>query len=190
MVAESDDTLMEAFFQAGELTQEQLVKGLRVSILQRKIFPVVALAATRLVGVRALLDLIVDLLPAPNARGEERGKAPGESGAAKTRPVDAAAPASVFVFKTIADPFAGRLSLFRVRSGTLKPDTTLANTRSEGTERLGSLSVMQGKHMECCAIRRTRSSIPRSSSPSPRSPSPSSPSPRVTKRRSPAPWPA
>jgi elongation factor G len=147
MVAESDDKLMEAFFEAGELTQDQLVQGLQASILARKIFPVVAASTTHLIGVRSLLDLVVDLLPTPGARGEERATHAADD-SELTRPVDASAPVSLFVFKTIADPFAGRLSLFRVRTGTVKSDSSLTNTRGGVSERLGHVSVMQGKHLE------------------------------------------
>jgi len=147
MVAESDDKLMEAFFEAGELTHDQLIEGLRLSILGRKIFPVTVAACTHLIGAKSLLDLIVELMPAPDARGEEQGTDPADD-AEITRAVNSSAPASMFVFKTIADPFAGHLSLFRVRSGTIKGDTTLTNPRTDGSERLGHLSLMQGKQVE------------------------------------------
>jgi len=147
MVAESDDKLMEAFFEAGELTREQIVEGLRASILARKIYPVVAMSSTHLIGTPSLLDLVVDLMPAPGVRGDEKGTNP-DDGSDLTRPVSSSAPASLFVFKTIADPFAGRLSLFRVRTGAIKGDVTLTNTRTGAAERLGHVSVMQGKHIE------------------------------------------
>jgi len=147
MVAESDDRLMEAFFEDGELTQEQLVAGLRSSIAARKIAPAVPLAATHMIGVHALLDYIVDLVPAPDGRGAERGTET-EGGAEQEREVAASAPASLFVFKTIADPFSGRLSLFRVKSGTVKGDSSLVNTRTGSAERLGHVSIMQGKQLE------------------------------------------
>ena len=147
MVAESDDKLMEAYFEAGELTQEQLLEGLQRSILERKIFPVVGTSATHLVGIRTLLDRLVELLPAPDARGEERGTNPADSSEV-ARPVSSTAPTSAFVFKTFADPFAGRLSLFRLRSGVLKGDSAVVNMRTGGSERLGSVSLMQGKQLE------------------------------------------
>jgi elongation factor G len=147
MVAESDDKLMEAFFEAGDLTNEQLLAGLRASVLRRKVFPVTCTAATRVIGAQTLLDHVADVLPAPDARGAERGKNPAD-GADATRPVSDAAPVSLFVFKTIADPFAGRLSLFRVRSGVARGDSTLANPRSGGPERIGHLGTMQGRQIE------------------------------------------
>jgi elongation factor G len=147
MVAESDDALMEAFFEAGELSQEQLIDGLRVSIFERKIFPVTTVACAHLIGARSLLDLVVELLPAPDARGAEQGTNPAD-GTEVTLPISSDASTSVFVFKTIADPFAGRLSLFRVRTGTIKGDTTLTNVRTGGAERMGHVSAMQGKQIE------------------------------------------
>ncbi len=147
MVAENDDKLMEAFFTAGELTQEQLVGGLRAATLARKLHPVCATSATRMIGAQTVLDYLVELLPAPDARGPASGSSP-EGGAALTREVSGAAPLSMFVFKTIADPFAGRLSLFRVQSGTLKGDSTVTNPRSGSSERLGHVSTMQGKQIE------------------------------------------
>ena len=147
MVAESDDKLMEAYFEAGELTQEQFLEGLRSSILQRKVFPVVCASATHVIGIHTLLDRVVELLPAPDARGDERGTNPADESEV-SRPVSSTAPASAFVFKTIADPFAGRLSLFRLRSGVLKGDSSVVNMRTGGSERLGSVCLMQGKQME------------------------------------------
>jgi elongation factor G len=144
MVAEGDDKLMEAFFETGELSQEQLLAGLRTSLIGRKLFPVVAASATHMIGAHSLLDLLVDLLPPPDARGAERGTNPAD-GAPLTRVVSSSEPAALFVFKTIADPFAGRLSMFRVKTGTVKGDGSLINVRTGASERLGHVAVMQGK---------------------------------------------
>jgi elongation factor G len=105
------------------------------------------MSSTHLIGSTSLLDLVVDLLPAPDFRGQEKGTDPAD-GSAKELPVRHDAPASVFVFKTIADPFAGRLSLFRVRTGTIKGDSALHNPRTGNAERLGHVAVMQGKQIE------------------------------------------
>ena len=146
MVAETDDTLMEAFFESGDLSEEQLGRGLRRGILERKIQPVVCLSATHLIGIQPLLDLLVDLVPAPDARGAARGTAPGD-GSEVSRPVAAAEPVSARVFKTIADPYAGRLSLFRVCSGVLKGDTPIGNVNRGVPERLGTVAILQGKQL-------------------------------------------
>lgn len=142
MVAESDEELMEAFFEAGDLEEEQLIRGLRRATRNRSLYPVVAAAATRMIGSHALLDTIVALGPEPGKRGPAKG-VEGE------REVADDAPVSLFVFKTIADPFAGKLSFFRVMSGLLKGDTPVVNvSRDNASERLGHLSVMQGKQAE------------------------------------------
>ncbi len=146
MVAESDDSLMEAFFETGDLSEEQIGRGLRRGILERKIQPVVCVAATHLVGTQPVLDLLVDLVPAPDARGDAKGSAPADGSEAR-RPVSATAPVSARVFKTIADPYAGRLSLFRVCSGVLKGDTPITNVNRQVPERLGSVGILQGKQL-------------------------------------------
>src|SRR5512145_78142 len=102
-VAETDDALMEIFFEAGDLTDAQLVPALHRAFQQRKIFPVVCTSASQMVGVRVLLDVIVDLVPAPDERGEVAGTALDAS--ETRRAVAAGAPLSAFVFKTVADPY-------------------------------------------------------------------------------------
>jgi len=150
MIAESDEALMERFFEAGELTPEQLTAGLVGAVAKRKVFPVLCSAATRLTGARSLLDALVLLAPEPGWRGEARGAHP-DDGSEIGIPVDPAAPTSLFVFKTIADPFAGRISLFRVCSGTVRGDSSVVNVRTGAAERLGHPSFMQGKQIEAAA---------------------------------------
>ncbi len=145
MVAESNEDLMEEFFEKGTLPQEDLVRGLRLAVLSGKVFPVVPTSAARNVGVHPILDAIVDLLPSPVDRGPSTGTDP-TSKAEATREPSATAPFASFVFKTIADPHAGRISLFRVYSGTLKSDTTVHNATRDAAERIGSLLLLQGKN--------------------------------------------
>jgi len=147
MIAESSEALMEAFFESGGLDDEQLLSGLRDSMLERKIFPVVCCSATHLIGASNLLEFIVGVCPAPDARGEIVGTDP-DSGAEIRRPVASDQPTAAFVFKTIADPFAGRLSLFRACSGVIKGDSSVVNMRTGNAERLGHVSVMQGKQID------------------------------------------
>jgi elongation factor G len=148
MVAENDESLMEAFFDAGDLTGEQLLSGLRNAVAGRKLMPVYCTSGTHLIGLQPLMDAIVDIAPAPDARGEAVGTVPGEETEVR-RPVAADQPVSLFVFKTIADPFAGKLSMFRVCSGTLTGDSNVVNVNRENFhERLGGISVMQGKQTE------------------------------------------
>ncbi len=144
MVAESNEELMEEFFEKGTLPQEDLVTGLRQAVLASKIFPVFPASSLRNVGVQPVLDAIVDLLPSPAARGEVPGTDPVQNKEASRKPV-ADAPFSAFVFKTIADPHAGRMSLFRVYSGTLKADSTVHNATRDVAERVGALNLLQGK---------------------------------------------
>lgn len=143
MVAEGDDALMEKYLESGELSPEEFLSGLKKAVTLGKIFPVLAASGTRNVAVPQVLEAIVDLAPAPDARGEVVGE--DAAGNPVTRKIAANEPTSAFIFKTIADPFAGRISLFRVMSGVMKADTTYHNTTKDAPERLGALSLLQGK---------------------------------------------
>jgi elongation factor G len=142
MVAEADDSLIEKFFEAGTLSQEDLLKGLRTGVASRKIFPLVCTSATLNIAVQPLLDAVIAYLPTASERSV---KAADKAGADTTFQVSETGPAAVFVWKTIADPFAGRISLFRVMRGSIKSDSTIANLTKDSTERLGHLLLLQGK---------------------------------------------
>lgn len=142
MVAEADDALMEKFFDAGTLTQDDLVAGLKRGVAGARIFPVLLTSATANIGMPPLLDAIVSYVPSPADRPLRAKNADGDD---IEIPVKDGGPAAAFVWKTVADPFAGRITLFRVISGTLKADTTVHNTTRDLTERLGHLAVAQGK---------------------------------------------
>jgi elongation factor G len=142
MVAEADEQLMESFFAEGTLTQEQLVSGLRTATLAGKLFPLLCTSATHATGMQPLLDAIVSYAPSPSERDfRTLGKDDAETA---TKAADTA-PYAAFVWKTIADPFAGRITMLRIVSGTVKSDTTVNNATREAPERLGHLLVMQGK---------------------------------------------
>ena len=143
MVAEADDTLMEKFFEAGTLEQHDLIEGLRRAVAAAKVFPLVCVSAAANVGMQPLLDAIVGLVPSPADRPFTATGRDGESAASIE--ATASAPAGVFVWKTVADPFAGRITMFRVVSGTVKADTTVQNVTRETAERLGHLTLLQGK---------------------------------------------
>jgi elongation factor G len=145
MVAESNEDLMEVFFDKGTLSQEELVRGLRNAVLAGRIFPVLPASSLRNVGVHALLDAVVDLLPSAADRGEVKGTDPSGKNEL-TRKSSPDAPFSAFVFKTIADPHAGRITLFRVYSGVLKSDSTVHNASRDVAERVGALELLQGKN--------------------------------------------
>ena len=100
-----------------------------------------------MVGAQPLMDLIVNLGPAPGDRGPAVGNKPGDAENAIERPIADDQPVSVVVFKTFADPFAGKLSLIHVRSGVLKGDSSVINVRADSPERLGQLQVAQGKQV-------------------------------------------
>ena len=143
LVAEADETLMERFFDAGTLTQAELEAGLRSASLTRRVFPLLCTSALLNVGVQPLLDALLAYAPSPLERSIKAiDRASGEPA---TYDESESAPAAAFVWKTIADPFAGRLTLFRVASGTLKSDTTIYNLIRETSERLGHLALLQGK---------------------------------------------
>jgi elongation factor G len=142
MVAEADEKLMEKFFEAGTLTDEELVAGLRAATLAGKIFPVACTSAVLNVGIQPLLDAILAYLPSP---AERPIMATDKKGAEVSLTADEKAPTSAFVWKTIADPFAGRITMFRVVTGALKSDSTVTNVGKEAPERLGHLMLLQGK---------------------------------------------
>ena len=143
MVAEADDALMERFFEAGTLTQDELERGLCAATLSGRVAPLACAAGLPNIGATALLDVIAAYVPSPAARpfvaidtktGNETTKAP-----------EATDPYTAFVWKTMADPFAGRITMFRVMTGTLRADVTVHNLTRDTSERLGHLTIMQGK---------------------------------------------
>ena len=142
MVAEADEQLMETFFAEGTLTQEQLLSGIRTATVAGKLFPLVCTSGLHVIGIQPLLDAIINYVPSP---AERDFPAVGADGAETTVKSSDTAPYSAFVWKTVADPFAGRITMLRVVSGSLKSDTTVQNATQDGPERLGSLLALQGK---------------------------------------------
>jgi elongation factor G len=142
MVAEADENLMETFFAEGTLTQEQLVSGLRAATVAGRLFPLVCTSGLHVIGIQPLLDTLASYIPSPAEREFPAIARDGSETAVKA--VDTA-PYMAFVWKTIADPFAGRITMLRVVSGTLKSDTTVHNLTHESAERLGHLIALQGK---------------------------------------------
>jgi elongation factor G len=142
-VAEGDDTLMERFFDQGGLSQEELLDGLKREVSHHQIFPVVLDSAAHNIGGHAILDAIVALLPPADEVKTVGGK--DKKGEPITFERRAEAFPSALVFKTFSDPFSGRVSLFRVYSGTLQSDHTYWNTTKDHEERVGKLQLIQGK---------------------------------------------
>jgi len=145
-VAETQDELLEKFLEEGELTDEELTTGLAAAVRSGQIAPVCACASLTNLGSAVILDAIVGLLPSPDQRPARVGTNP-KTGDMVERPGTADAPFSALVFKTMADPFAGRLTIFRVFSGTLKGDA-FYNATKETAERFGQLFIMAGKEQK------------------------------------------
>jgi elongation factor G len=147
MVAEVDDSLMEKFFAAGELSQEDLTSGLNRAIRARRIFPVFASAGLHNIAAHPILDALVAYVPHPGERGPFAGEVPkGHAPTERAGKVDE--PYSAYIFKTIADPYSGKISLFRVYSGVVKSDTNVYNMSRDLQERFGSIVLMQGKELQ------------------------------------------
>ncbi len=145
MVAETNESLMEEFFEKGSLPAEDLLKGLREAFLARAIFPVLPASSLLNVGIHPILDAIVDLAPSPAEREPVSGHEPHSKDAIVRRP-DPAEPFAALVFKTLVDPHAGHISIFRVFSGTLKGDSVAQNSSRDTAERVGHLFFLQGKN--------------------------------------------
>ncbi len=144
MVAEGKDDLLEEFFATGTLPVEHILSGLREEMRERRLFPVLCGSACGNIGSDLLLEFIAETLPSPLHGTKLAGTV---SGNPVKRSAAAGGPASLFVFKTLVDPFAGRLSYFKVMSGTLANDAGLLNMRTKQPERFAHLSVPLGKQM-------------------------------------------
>jgi elongation factor G len=145
MVAEGNDALMEEFFDQGTLSPEHMLEGLKQAVRERRLFPVLCGSGLRNIGTDLVLGFILDYFPAPTEREPLAAVANGQE---ITRPISDAEPLAVFVFKTVADPFAGRLSYFKVCSGVLKNDHNLVNNRSGANERLSHIGCLLGKTIQ------------------------------------------
>ena len=145
-VAEGNDALMEKFFDQGTLGEEDLVPALHNAIREDKIFPVIFSSGLGNIGADRVLDFIVDYTPAPSEHDWVQGEATASSnGDTPKRHETDAEPVSLYVFKTVSDPFSGRISYFKVFSGVVKNDATVQNFSRGTAEKLCHISVMQGK---------------------------------------------
>ena len=141
-VAEADDDLMEQFFETGTLTQEELEAGLGKATAARQLFPLVCTSATASRGIPPLLDAILAYVPSP----VQRTLSVVDATSGEPASYDAASDtASALVWKTVADPFAGRITMFRVATGSVRADSTIQNVSTGVAERLGSVALLQGK---------------------------------------------
>jgi elongation factor G len=145
-VAESDDTLIEKYLEQGELAEDEIVHGVKRGFANATIAPVLVAAAARPVGVDRLLSFVSEEFPSPVDRGPI--KVIKKDGSEAERPCDPKAPLCALVFKTISDPYVGHITMFRVFSGTLRPDSTVFNATKNTEERVGQLFAVRGKDHE------------------------------------------
>ncbi|OGD19945.1 MAG: translation elongation factor G [Candidatus Aminicenantes bacterium RBG_16_63_16] len=142
MIAENDEKLMEKYLEAGALSSAEVEAGLRKAVLDRQLFPVFAVAAMTNIGAQPLVRGFIELLPSPVERGEVKAMVKGVDGAVQP---SADEPFAGLVFKTLSDPYTGRISLIRVFSGKINPDSVVTNVNKAADEKLGGLFYLQGK---------------------------------------------
>lgn len=146
-IAEADDTLLEKYLEKGDLSEDEILKGIKEGSLTRRFIPVVCGSATKNIGVKDLMEAILLCLPSPIEMTRIvpiKGKNLKDGKEIERRPSDKE-PLSAYVFKTISDPYAGKLTFFRVYSGILKADSTVLNTVTNAKERIGQVFYAIGK---------------------------------------------
>lgn len=150
LVAESDDALMEKYFEQGTLDEADILPNINKAIANSKLCPVFAVSGATLVGLRALLNAIVDYAPDPAHHTAEYGVPVDAAPDAEkiARKYDDGEPFSAYCFRTVADPFAGRINVMKVISGKLQNDATVLNSSRGSMERLGMLHSIQGKQLD------------------------------------------
>jgi elongation factor G len=144
-VAENSDELMERYLEGEEISHDEIVNALKEGVTAGTIFPVTCGVATKNLGTDRLLDALVSDLPSPAKKGAVTAR-DGDGNDVEVEP-DESADTVAYVFKTLADPFVGRINLIRVYAGVVKHDSQLTNARARSKERLGQLLVPQGKEM-------------------------------------------
>ncbi len=142
-IAQTSDDLMEKFFAEEPFTHEEFVGGIKQGIIDSSLIPVLGGSGITAMGVVTLLDFISEYVPGMTDRPASAAK--DQDGAFIEVPCDETAPASLFIFKTVADPFVGKMSYFKVMSGTLKPDTAFVNARSGAVDKLSHIYTVMGK---------------------------------------------
>jgi elongation factor G len=144
-VSETDEALTEKYLEGEAISREELDSALKKAVLEGKLCPVAPISALKGIGLGYALDLISNLLPSPSERGPWTGRDPEDSEKTLVRDPDPAEPFSGLVIKTIVDPFAGQLTVFRIISGSLSPDSGFLNASRGGKERFGQLFALEGK---------------------------------------------
>ena len=143
-IAESDDILLEKYLEGGELTNDEILEGLRKSVAEGLFVPVLCGSAQMNIGLQSTMEMINLCIPSPLSKDTVEGKNP-KTGESTEISLSADDPFSAFIFKTVSDPFAGKLSVFRIYSGSLKSDTAVINTSKDAKERIGQIMLMEGK---------------------------------------------
>src|SRR5256884_6429965 len=146
LVAESDDALMEKYFDQGTLEDADVLPNIGKAIANSKLCPVFAVSTINLVGLSTLLDHLIEFAPNPVAHEAEHGK--NEKGESESRKYSSSEPFSAYCFRTIADPFAGRINVFKIFSGKVGTDANVYNSTRGTAERLGALHTTQGKQLD------------------------------------------
>jgi elongation factor G len=143
-IAATNDELLEIYLEGGEITTEQALRGLKAAMLGGELFPVFCGAAEKTWGVRALLEALVEIVPAPNEAPHELAQRPGLDQVVELKGEDSA-PLAALIFKTATEPHVGELSYFRIFSGSVRNGQEVWNATQSATEKLAHISVPQGK---------------------------------------------
>jgi len=143
MIAEQDEKILEKYLEEGELSEEEIINGLKQGVKNFEIFPIGVASSELNIGINNILDTIVSVLPNPAEKGELKAKKDGEE---ITVNVDSSEPFSAFVFKTISDPYTGRINLVKIKSGKIKKDSEVINTNKENKEKIANIALMQGNN--------------------------------------------
>ncbi|MFO7979565.1 MAG: elongation factor G [Candidatus Aminicenantes bacterium] len=141
MIAENDEKLMESYFEKGELSPDELIEGFKKSIFKSQLFPIFMSSAEKNIGAQQILDGIINFLPGPLEKGEIKAQK-------DTVKLSPDSPFSGFVFKTISDPYTGKISIMRIFSGKVSETSTVLNSTTERKEKFNGLFFMQGKEQE------------------------------------------
>ncbi|MGZ5352342.1 MAG: elongation factor G [Actinomycetota bacterium] len=142
-VAESDDTLIEKYLEEGELSEEEVLHGVKRGFAEARIAPVMCAAAVKPIGVDRVLQYIADEFPSPMDRGTVTVTT--KSGEEQERACDPNGPLTAYVFKTVSDPYVGHITMYRVFSGKVRPDTPVFNATKGTDERIGQVFALRGK---------------------------------------------
>ena len=145
-VAEADDSLLEKYLESGDLSSEEIVRGVKAGLSEAKLAPVLVGAAGGPAGIDRLLDFMVEAFPSPAERPPVKARA--KDGQEREIALDPNGPLVAQVFKTVSDPFVGRINLFRVSSGKVRPDSSVFNSTKNTEERIGQLFTLRGKDHE------------------------------------------